>query len=35
MSSKPINEMINRQGYKVIKVSDLEPFNLMPTDSLV
>ena len=35
LSAKPINEMIFRQGYKVIKVSDLTPFNLTASDTLV
>ena len=35
LSSKPIDEMIFRQGYKVIKVSDLTSFNLMDTNTLV
>ena len=35
LSSKPIDEMIFRQGYKVIKVSDLTPFDLVYTDTLV
>jgi hypothetical protein len=35
LSAKPIDEMISRQGYKVIKVSDLTPFNLTANDTLV
>jgi hypothetical protein len=35
LSAKPIDEMIFRHGYKVIKVTDLTPFNLTVTDSLV
>ena len=35
LSAKPIDEMIFRHGYKVIKVTDLTPFNLTITDSLV
>jgi len=35
LSSKPIDEMIFRQGYKVIKVSDLALFNFVHTDTLV
>ena len=35
LSSKPMDEMIFRNGYKVIKVADLTPFNLTETDTLV
>jgi hypothetical protein len=35
LSSKPIDGMIFRQGYKVIKVTDLTPFNKTKTDTLV
>ena len=35
LSSKPIDGMIFRQGYKVIKVSDLTAFNLTEADTLV
>lgn len=35
LSSKPIDEMIFREGYKVIKVSDLVAFDLTPADNLV
>jgi hypothetical protein len=35
LSSKPINEMIFRNGYKVIRVDDLAAFNLTKTDTLV
>jgi len=35
LSSKPIDEMIFKQGYKVIKVSDLTSFDLIDTDTLV
>ena len=35
ISSKPIDEMIFRNGYKVIRVDDLIPFDLTDTDTLV
>ena len=35
LSSKSIDEIVSRVGYKVIKVDDLTGFNLIPSDSLV
>jgi len=35
LSAQPINQMISRQGYKVIKVDDLALFDLTSTDPLV
>ena len=35
LAEKSINEMVFKLGYKVIRVSDLKPFNLTETDSLV
>lgn len=35
LSSKPMNEMVFRNGYKVILVEDVTPFGFETTDSLV